>query len=107
MDKIDLRPISVFYHAEHNKRLIYYVVLGLWVFTLTLCHAMMSLFPLSEGKASSYIILLLTAPVIYGATHWLLVCLISVQPSELTGIRQPITNTYSVASDIDLRVNDM
>ena len=110
MDKL-LIDARAYYGAEQNKRLVYHIVLGLWILTLTLCHLLLSLFPLSEGRASAYVILFFTMPLLYGVTHWLFVCLLSVPLSELSlcghksGTQNPAI--YSVGDDHDVRISGM
>ena len=75
MDKL-LIGVRAYYGADQNKRLVYHIVIGLWILTLTLCHFLLSLFPLSEGRVFAYGILFFAVPLLYGMTHWLLVCLV-------------------------------
>lgn len=94
-----IRTAQIFYNAEQNKKPIYYAVLGLWVFTLTLFHLLFSLFASSESKLGLYMTLIISMPLLYGVTHWLLICFNAQLPSKTTD------SIYSVTSEHDLRTD--
>ncbi len=85
-----IRTIQTYYHAEQNKKMIYYGVIGLFVFTLALRDALLAIF--ATSNTLYYMSFIFTLPLIYGATHWMLIC----------SMAKPTSSIYSVASERDL-----
>lgn len=94
-----IRTAQIFYNAEQNKKPIYHAVLGLWVFMLTLFHSLASLFASNESKVGFYMTVIISMPLLYGVTHWLLLCF-NAQLTPKTS-----DSIYSVASEHDLRTD--
>lgn len=97
LERIDIRPLLAFYNAEQNKRLIYHVALGVWLFAMVLCNTLLALFVDSVSRTPFYATLFLSLPVLYGLTHFLLLCFISV-PNYTSQQQQAAQSTYSVES---------
>lgn len=97
-----MRTVQTFYNAEQNKRLIYQVSLGVTVAVFSLVQWLYSFFP------GSYILLMVSMPLLYGSMHWLVLCVLAIIPelSRSSSLSSP--SIFSVASEHDLRsTNDL
>lgn len=103
LERIDIRPLVAFYNAEQNKRLVYHAVLGAWLFFMVLCNTLLALFVDATGRAPFYVTLILSLPILYGLTHFVLICFVAV-PGHL---QQQTQATYSVEDFGDHHPTDL
>lgn len=68
------KALSDWYHAEHNKRFIYWISLTLWVIVFLFMFTILPLTAASNYRVTFYLPLVIFMPTLFLSTHWLIQC---------------------------------